>query len=288
MRFLKISMKKFLPILLLIFVLSPTFLFVVDETQQAIITELGEFKRTISKPGLSFKKPFIEKVTKFDNRILSTDAPPGEYLTLDKKRLVVDFIARWKIVDPLVFFKSVNNLFSANSRIEDIVFSEMREELATHNINEVIAENRELIMDEVKIGSTERLKDFGMELIDVRIKRADLPSEVQRSVFDRMIAERSRISKRYRSEGEEESAKIRAQTDKEREIILAEAYAKSEEIKGEGDKIATKIYSDSYSKDPSFYEFFRKLDAYDKIIDGKSIIFLPIDSDLLNLLKNKD
>ena len=175
-------MKKFLPILLLIFVLSPTFLFVVDETQQAIITELGEFKRTVSKPGLSFKKPFIEKVTKFDNRILSTDAPPGEYLTLDKKRLVVDFIARWKIVDPLVFFKSVNNLFSANSRIEDIVFSEMREELATHNINEVIAENRELIMDEVKIGSTERLKDFGMELIDVRIKRADLPSEVQRSV----------------------------------------------------------------------------------------------------------
>ena len=281
-------MKKFLPILLLVFVLSPTFLFVVDETQQAIITELGEYKRTVSKPGLSFKKPFIEKVTKIDNRILSTDAPPGEYLTLDKKRLVVDFIARWKIVDPLVFFKSVNNLFSANSRIEDIVFSEMREELATHNINEVIAENRELIMDEVKIGSTERLKDFGMELIDVRIKRADLPSEVQRSVFDRMIAERSRISKRYRSEGEEESAKIRAQTDKEREIILAEAYATSEEIKGEGDKIATKIYSDSYSKDPSFYEFFRKLDAYDKIIDGKSIIFLPIDSDLLNLLKNKD
>ena len=281
-------MKKFLPILLLVFVLSPTFLFVVDETQQAIITELGEYKRTVSKPGLRFKKPFIEKVTKFDNRILSTDAPPGEYLTLDKKRLVVDFIARWKIVDPLVFFKSVNNLFSANSRIEDIVFSEMREELATHNINEVIAENRELIMDEVKIGSTERLKDFGMELIDVRIKRADLPSEVQRSVFDRMIAERSRISKRYRSEGEEESAKIRAQTDKEREIILAEAYATSEEIKGEGDKIATKIYSDSYSKDPSFYEFFRKLDAYDKIIDGKSIIFLPIDSDLLNLLKNKD
>ena len=105
MRFLKINMKKFLPILLLVFVFSPTFLFVVDETQQAIITELGEYKRTISKPGLSFKKPFIEKVTKFDNRILSTDAPPGEYLTLDKKRLVVDFIARWKIVDPLVFFK---------------------------------------------------------------------------------------------------------------------------------------------------------------------------------------
>ena len=202
--------------------------------------------------------------------------------------MVVDFIARWKIVDPLVFYKSVNNLFSANSRIEDIVFSEMREELATHNINEVIAENREFIMDEVKRGSSERLKDFGMELIDVRIKRADLPTEVQRSVFDRMIAERSRISKRYRSEGEEESAKIRAQTDKEREIILAEAFAKSEQIKGQGDKKATKIYSESYSKDPSFYEFLRKLDSYEKIIDENSIIFLPIDSELFNLLQKKD
>ena len=164
----------------------------------------------------------------------------------------------------------------------------MREELATHNINEVIAENREFIMDEVKRGSSERLKDFGMELIDVRIKRADLPTEVQRSVFDRMIAERSRISKRYRSEGEEESAKIRAQTDKEREIILAEAFAKSEQIKGQGDKKATKIYSESYSKDPSFYEFLRKLDSYEKIIDENSIIFLPIDSELFNLLQKKD
>ena len=281
-------MKKIIPILLLLLILSPSFLFVIDETQQAIITELGEYKRTITEPGIAFKKPFIEKVTKFDNRILFTDAPPGEYLTLDKKRLVVDFIARWKITDPLVFFKSVNNLFSANSRIEDIVYSEMREELATHNINEVIAENRELIMDEVKKGSSERLSDFGMTLIDVRIKRADLPNEVQRSVFDRMIAERSRISKRFRSEGEEESAKIRAQTDKEREIILAEAYATSENIKGEGDKVATKIYSDSYSKDPNFYEFLKKLETYESIIDNKSIIFLPMDSELLNLLKNKD
>ncbi len=281
-------MKKIIPILLLLLILSPSFLFVIDETQQAIITELGEYKRTITEPGIAFKKPFIEKVTKFDNRILFTDAPPGEYLTLDKKRLVVDFIARWKITDPLIFFKSVNNLFSANSRIEDIVYSEMREELATHNINEVIAENRELIMDEVKKGSSERLSDFGMTLIDVRIKRADLPNEVQRSVFDRMIAERSRISKRFRSEGEEESAKIRAQTDKEREIILAEAYATSENIKGEGDKVATKIYSDSYSKDPNFYEFLKKLETYESIIDNKSIIFLPMDSELLNLLKNKD
>ena len=281
-------MKKFLPIIILLLIFVPTFVFTVDEKEQAIITQVGEFKRAITKPGLHFKKPFIEKITRFEKRILSTDAPPGQYLTLDKKRLVVDFLARWKIVDPLVFFKSVRNLFSANTRIEDIVYSELREELATHNLNEVIAENRELIMDAVKEGSSEKLKEYGIELIDVRIKRADLPAEVQQSVFDRMVAERKRISKRYRSEGEEESAKIRAETNKNKEIILAEAYSKSEKIKGEGDKVATKIYSDSYSRDPGFYEFMRKLDAYDKIIDEKSVIFLPIDSNLLDLIRKID
>ena len=281
-------MKKFLPLIIILFIFVPTFIYTVDEREQAIITQVGEFKRAVTTPGLHFKKPFIEKVTRFEKRILSTDAAPGQYLTLDKKRLVVDFLARWKIEDPLIFFKSVRNLFSANTRIEDIVYSELREELATHNINEVIAENRELIMDAVKEGSREKLKEYGIELIDVRIKRADLPSEVQQSVFDRMVAERQRISKRYRSEGEEESAKIRAETNKQKEIILAEAYAKSEKVKGEGDKAATKIYSDSYSRDPEFYEFMRKLDAYDKIIDEKSVIFLPLDSNLLDLIRKFD
>ena len=281
-------MKKFLPLIIILFIFVPTFIYTVDEREQAIITQVGEFKRAVTTPGLHFKKPFIEKVTRFEKRILSTDAAPGQYLTLDKKRLVVDFLARWKIEDPLIFFKSVRNLFSANTRIEDIVYSELREELATHNINEVIAENRELIMDEVKEGSREKLKEYGIELIDVRIKRADLPSEVQQSVFDRMVAERQRISKRYRSEGEEESAKIRAETNKQKEIILAEAYAKSEKVKGEGDKAATKIYSDSYTRDPEFYEFMRKLDAYDKIIDEKSVIFLPLDSNLLDLIRKFD
>ena len=280
-------MKKILPIIFLLLLLSPSFVFTIDERGQAIITELGEFKRALTTPGLHFKKPFIEKITRFEKRMLSTDAPPGQYLTLDKKRLVVDFLARWRIEDPLVFFKSVRNLFSANTRIEDIVYSELREELATHNINEVIAENRELIMDKVKAGSSAKLTEYGIELIDVRIKRADLPTEVQQSVFDRMVAERKRISKRYRSEGEEESAKIRAQTNKDKKIIIAQAYAKSEKIKGEGDKIATKIYSDSYSKDPTFYQFMRKLEAYDKIIDENSVIFLPIDSYLLDLIRNK-
>lgn len=279
--------KKLIPILILVLFLIPSFVYTIDETEQAIITELGEFKRSVRTPGIHFKKPFIEKITRFEKRMLSTDAPPGEYLTLDKKRLVVDFLARWRINDPIVFFKSVNNLFSANTRIEDIVYSELREELATHNINEVIAENRELIMDKVKEGSSEKLSEYGIQLVDVRIKRADLPVEVQQSVYDRMVAERQRISKRYRSEGEEESAKIRAETNKNREIIIAKAYAKSEKIKGEGDKKATEIYSLSYSKDPEFYEFMKKLESYEQIIDEKTIIFLPMNSSLFDLIQKR-
>jgi membrane protease subunit HflC len=160
--------------------------------------------------------------------------------------------------------------------------------MATHNINEVIAENRELIMNKVKEGSSEKLKEYGIQLVDVRIKRADLPSEVQQSVFDRMVAERTRISKRYRSEGEEESAKIRAETNKNKEIILAKAYAKSEKIKGEGDKKATEIYSESYSKDPEFYEFMKKLETYETVIDEKTIIFLPMNSSLFDLIQKRN
>lgn len=281
-------MKKFLPLVILLALLIPSFVYTIDEREQAIITEFGEFKRSVTTPGIHFKKPFVEKISRFEKRMLSTDAPPGQYLTLDKKRLVVDFLARWRIEDPLVFYKSVRNLFSANTRIEDIVYSELREEMATHNINEVIAENRELIMNKVKEGSSEKLKEYGIQLVDVRIKRADLPSEVQQSVFDRMVAERTRISKRYRSEGEEESAKIRAETNKNKEIILAKAYAKSEKIKGEGDKKATEIYSASYNKDPEFYEFMKKLETYETVIDEKTIIFLPMNSSLFDLIQKRN
>ena len=281
-------MKKFLPLVILLALLIPSFVYTIDEREQAIITEFGEFKRSVTTPGIHFKKPFVEKISRFEKRMLSTDAPPGQYLTLDKKRLVVDFLARWRIEDPLIFYKSVRNLFSANTRIEDIVYSELREEMATHNINEVIAENRELIMNKVKEGSSEKLKEYGIQLVDVRIKRADLPSEVQQSVFDRMVAERTRISKRYRSEGEEESAKIRAETNKNKEIILAKAYAKSEKIKCEGDKKATEIYSASYNKDPEFYEFMKKLETYETVIDEKTIIFLPMNSSLFDLIQKRN
>ncbi len=266
-------------IIILLLIVLPQWLYVVYETDQVIITQFGRYVATINDAGLHAKTPFVQKIHRFHKRVLSTDAPPGEYLTLDKKRLIVDYISRWKILDPLAFFKSVITEAGARSRIEDIVFSEMRVELASFNYEDIIGENREAIMDAVADKSRQRLRDFGIELIDVRIKRADLPKEVQESVFARMVAERDRISKRYRSEGDEEAAKIRAQADKQREIILAEAYEKAQKLMGEGDAKAAGIYADAFEKDPGFYRFQRTLEAYKTAITPDTLFIVPSNSE---------
>ncbi|MBI4228653.1 MAG: protease modulator HflC [Deltaproteobacteria bacterium] len=271
-------------VIVLLLIILPQWLYTVNEAEQAIITEFGRYVRTIKEAGLHARTPFIQKVHRFDKRVLSTDAPPGEYLTLDKKRVIVDYISHWKIDDPLAFFKSVITEFGAKSRIEDIVFSEMRVELASFNFEDIIAVKREPIMNAVADQARKRLRDFGIELIDVRIKRADLPKEVQESVFARMVAERDRISKRYRSEGEEEAAKIRAQADKEREIILAEAYARSQKLSGEGDAKAAAIYSEAFDKDPGFYRFQRTLEAYKNAVTPDTLFVIPSNSDFFRYL----
>lgn len=266
-------------IIILLLIVLPQWLYVVYETDQVIITQFGRYVATVNDAGLHAKTPFVQKIHRFDKRVLSTDAPPGEYLTLDKKRLIVDYISHWKILDPLAFFKSVITEAGAGSRIEDIVFSGMRVELASFNYEDIIGENREAIMDAVADKSRQRLRDFGIELIDVRIKRADLPKEVQESVFARMVAERDRISKRYRSEGAEEAAKIRAQADKQREIILAEAYEKAQKLMGEGDAKAAGIYADAFEKDPGFYRFQRTLEAYKTAITPDTLFIVPSNSE---------
>ncbi|HLG31239.1 MAG TPA: protease modulator HflC [Candidatus Brocadiales bacterium] len=266
-------------IIILLLIVLPQWLYIVYETDQVIITQFGRYVATVKDAGLHARTPFVQQIHRFNKRVLYTDAPPGEYLTLDKKRLIVDYISHWKIEDPLAFFKSLITEFGAKSRIEDIVFSEMRVELASFDYEDIIAENREAIMDAVADKARERLKDFGIELIDVRIKRADLPKEVQESVFARMVAERARISKRYRSEGEEEAAKIRAQADKEREIILAEAYRKLQKLKGEGDAKAAAIYAEAFKKDPGFYSFQRTLEAYKTAITPDTLFVIPSNSE---------
>src|SRR3989338_6799392 len=202
----------------------PQTLFTITEWEQSIITMFGLYRRTIKSPGLKIKIPFFETVHRFDKRILASDAVPGEYLTRDKKRLLADHVTRWQIDDPLLFYKTVRDEFGALARLDDIVFSEMRRTLADNDFADIIATKREALMETIAKNAHGLSKQFGINVVDVRIKRADLPAEVQASVFARMVAERARIAKRYRSEGEEEAAKIRAETDKQKTIILAEAY----------------------------------------------------------------
>jgi len=269
---------------LAVLILGSQTLFTVGEWEQALILQLGEFKRAIREPGLRWKVPFLQQVVKLERRILSSDADPAEYLTLDKKRVLVNHVTRWRIVDPLQFFITVRDEAGARARLDDLVFSELRREIASREFAELIAAEREPAMEAVAARTAEKARQFGIQVVDVRVKRADLPTEVQASVFARMVAERERIAKRYRSEGAEESAKIRAETDKERTIILARAYEESQRRRGEGEAQATRIYGAAYGRDPEFYGFVRSLEAYEKFLDDRSTVLLSADSPLLRYL----
>ena len=279
-------MKKALSLLLpVIALVGFSSIFIVDETEQVVILQLGKPVKTITKPGFNVKLPFPiqEKIT-FDDRLLEYDSPPEEILSKDKKSLIVDNYVRWKIVDPLQFLKTVQAIPTAKSRMDDIVYSELRRELGTHDMVEIITENREEIMDVITRESNSATLDYGISVVDVRIRRVDLPAENETSIYARMEAERKRQANKFRSEGEEEAQKIRAATDRDKTIILADAYKEAERIRGEGDAKAVQVYAKSYSSDPKFYEFVRTLDTYKKIVDDKTTLVLPSDSKLFKLL----
>ncbi len=254
---------------------------IVDETEQVVILQFGKPIRTITTPGLNYKFPApFQTSDTFEKRLLEYDVPPEEILSRDKKSLIIDNYVRWKITDPLLFLKTVKAIPTAKTRLDDIVYSELRQELGTHDMVEIITENRELIMNNVTTASNEETSKFGIEIIDVRIRRVDLPRENEASIYARMEAERKRQANKFRSEGEEEAQKIRAATDRDKTVILAEAYKKAQKIRGEGEARALDIYATSFSKDPAFYEFQKTLETYEKIIDKKTTLVLPADSKL--------
>lgn len=271
-------------LVLLVGVVLSGVLFTIDETEQAIITQLGKYVRTVTEPGLNFKIPFLQSVHKFEDRVLEYDAAAAPVITSDKKHLIIDNYARWKIVDPLKLYQTVRDESGGQARLDDIVFSELREEVARHTLTEIISVNRETIMEKVHKQCDEKAREYGIEVIDVRIKRADLPSEVARSVYARMKAERERIAKKYRSEGEEEAVKIRATTDKVKTILLAEAYREAEKVRGEGDAGAITIYAEAFEKDPEFYAFIRTLEAYERSLGRDTTVILPSDSEFFQYL----
>jgi membrane protease subunit HflC len=269
-------------------VVASQILFLVDETNQAIILQFGEPIATIQEPGLATKLPFVQNVIYFEKRILSSDTPSQEYLTIDKKRLAVDHVTRWRITDPLRFFKAVRTEVGARARLDDIVSSELRRELATVNFNDVISAQRENIMERVARSSAEKSSEFGIEVVDVRIKRADLPEEVEQSVFDRMRAERQRESSLFRAEGEEQANIIRAQADRDRTVILAEGEREAQRIRGEGEAEAIRIFAEALSQDPDFYSFSRRLEAYHKILKQGDKLVIPAGTDFFRFLTSSE
>ncbi|MCH2650289.1 MAG: protease modulator HflC [Candidatus Marinimicrobia bacterium] len=275
-------MKKFsIGILVLIALFALSTMIMVDETEQIVILQFGKPIRTIKEPGLNWKFPApFQTSNSFEKRLLEYDVPPEEILSKDKKSLIIDNYVRWRIVDPLLFLQTVRAVPTAKTRLDDIVYSELRQELGTHDMVEIITETRELIMEKVTKASNEETSKYGIEVIDVRIRRVDLPRENEASIYARMEAERKRQANKFRSEGEEEAQKIRAATDRDKTVILAEAYKKSQLIRGEGEAKALDIYAASYSKDSDFYEFTRTLETYEKVIDKKTTLVLPGDSKL--------
>ena len=275
-------MKKFsIGILVLAALFALSTMIMVDETEQIVILQFGKPVRTIKDPGLNWKFPVpFQTSNSFEKRLLEYDVPPEEILSKDKKSLIIDNYVRWRIVDPLLFLQTVRAVPTAKTRLDDIVYSELRQELGTHDMVEIITETRELIMEKVTKASNEETSKYGIEVIDVRIRRVDLPRENEASIYARMEAERKRQANKFRSEGEEEAQKIRAATDRDKTVILAEAYKKSQLIRGEGEAKALDIYAASYSKDSDFYEFTRTLETYEKVIDKKTTLVLPGDSKL--------
>ncbi len=273
-------------IVIVVLVLLIQSTFIISEGEQGLVLQFGKIERIVQEPGLFFKYPFIQDLAPLEKRILAAESRPKEYITLDKKRLTVDTVSRWKIEEPKRFYNAVRNYDGATYRLNDVIDAELRQEIANHNFKDFIREKREGIMKQVTERTAQTAKGLGIDVVDVRIKRVDLPEEVQNSVFARMKAERERIAKGYRAEGDEQARKIRANANKDKEIIMAEAYGKSEALKGEGDAEATAVYAGAYGKDEEFYSFLRHLEVYRKVFAADTTWLLKPESDLLKFFNS--
>ena len=274
-------------IALVVLLVLPQAVFIIEETEQALVLQLGQYIRTVKEPGLNFKIPFIQSVARMERRVLVADAPPTEFITLDKERLVVDSYTRWRIIDPHLFYKTVRDEHGARGRLGSVAISRLREEFARHNLWDIIGIERKPIMDTVGQHTDEiARRDFGIEVIDVRMKRVDLPVGVQEAVFARMRAERERMAMESRAEGAQESRKITAAADREVVVLLAEAEKASSILRGAGDAQSIAIYAAAFQQDPEFFAFVRSLDAYEQFLGGGTTLVFSADSELFRFLQS--
>ena len=305
--------KGFIIVLIIvILVLLSGGVYTVDETEQVVVTQFGKLVgEPIRTPGLKFKIPFIQNVNYFPKNLQEWDGDPGQIPTLDKTFIVVDTFARWKIVEPLKFFQTVNNMTGAQSRLDDIIDAAVRNFITSYPLLETVRKSdRELDtfelgledireqrdLGKIKIGRQKialgimeqaqpKLSKFGIEVVDVKIKRVNYVEQVQRSVFARMVAEREQIAEKFRSEGKGEARKIEGDKEKELKRINSGAYKKAQEIMGKADATATKIYADAYGLDPGFYSFVKTLEIYGQTLDKESSLVLSTDSEFFQYLK---
>ena len=262
-------------------------LFTVKEINQAIVLQFGDPKKIITTPGLQYKIPFIQNVVFIDRRILSLDPAPEEVIASDQKRLIVDAYARFKIVDPLKFYISVGDERIARSRLATIINSRLRSVLGKHSLATLLSEDRSKQMDIIQEGVNNEAKKFGIQIIDVRIKRADLPQANSEAIYKRMQTEREREAKEFRAKGAEMAVTITSTADKEVTVLLANAKKQSEIMKGEGDGKRNKIFADAFGKDPDFFSFYRAMQAYETaLIGGETSLILSPDSDFFKFFGN--
>jgi len=274
------GVKLIIPGIVLIAVIAFQSLFVVQGISQAIVLQFGDPKKIVTKAGLNFKLPFIQNVVFLDKRILNLDNDPEEVIAADQKRLIVDAFARFKIVDPLKFYISVGNERVARSRLSTIINSRIRGVLGTQELATLLSTDRARQMQDIQSQVNQEAENFGIQIVDVRIKRADLPPANSEAIYKRMQTEREREAKEFRAQGAEIAQKIRSTADKDVTVILAEANKKSEIMKGEGDGERNKIFANAFGRDPQFFSFYRAMQAYEKaLIGGETSLVLSPDSE---------
>ena len=266
-----------------------TSIFTVDQRQYAIVFQLGDVREVISEPGLYFKWPLIQNVRYFDKRILTLDtSEPERYITSEKKNVLVDSFVKWRIVDPRLYYVSVaGDEARAQTRLSQTVNAGLREEFGKRTVHDVVSGERDDVMEKMREKADQDARKIGVQIVDVRVKRVDLPMEVSESVYRRMEAERKRVANELRSEGSAEAEKVRADADKQREVIVAEAYRDAQKIKGEGDAKAAAIYAQAFNQNAEFYAFYRSLEAYRNSFKGKSdVIVVEPNSDFFKYMKS--
>ncbi|MBV6658901.1 MAG: protease modulator HflC [Devosiaceae bacterium] len=254
-------------------------IFIVDETEQALVLQFGEAVDVVQEPGLNFKVPFIQSVSYFDRRVLDLDSPVQEIIAADQERLVVDTFARFRIIDPLVFFQSVGSIAGAQSRLSTVLNSATRRVLGEVPYITIVRDDRGNLMSRIRDQVNREANNFGMEIVDVRIRRADLPEANSQAIFQRMQTEREREATEIRAQGEEAAQRIRSRADREVTVIVADATREGEQIRGEGDAERTAIFAEAFGQDPEFFSFYRSMQAYEAgFSSGASLVISP-DSD---------